>query len=119
MKQRTANGLWLMEAGTLDIRWIGMPPVPRPTLGERLHFAALYIRSNGHGPTFIDRMMPLAKSVIFCLNPSHVSLSGKSYRTTGSLNIPAEWRRKLTEWGLPQTGHGSADSLAERSSNCS
>lgn len=111
------QGIWLMDLTSLSLTWAGEPPVPRPTLRERIGFVALYIRSKGDGPIFKDWIKRLAKSVAFILKPSQVSWSGNPNVTTGR-SIEEEWTNfNSILCDSPQQGQGIDEILEANSSN--
>lgn len=117
MQEKTNEGIWLMDTETLALTWIGGLPLPKPTLKERIGLSVIYMKSSGKGPAFMDCMKRLAKAAAFCLNPGHVSWSGKPMVTTG-LSIDEEWTNfNLTECAAPHSGHGSFESLEDKSSS--
>ncbi|WP_300502259.1 hypothetical protein [uncultured Duncaniella sp.] len=114
---KNPDGVWLLDTATMALTWIGSLPIPEPTVRERIRFALLYIKSKGEGPRFIDCMKRLTKAVAFCLKPGQVAWSGKPYVTTGR-SIEEEWANfNLMPCDFPQSGHGSAESLEDSSSN--
>ena len=111
------EGIWLLDLSSLMLTWAGEPPIPGPSLRERIGFVALYIKSRGLGPTIMDCMKRLAKSLAFILKSSQVSWSGNPNVTTGR-SIEEEWTSfKTILWDSPQQGQAKVDILAAKSSN--